>query len=155
MRHPLHDYAGGGGYFVTYSTYQNHNLLGSINTASMHLSDLGQIVVQAWETIPARFPGVVTDSIQVMPNHVHCILFICSIDSDGIRVKEVADLRRIIHWFKGWSSRQINLTRGKTGVQVWQHGYHDRIIRNEGELDKFRGYVENNPIRKAIERSGR
>jgi REP element-mobilizing transposase RayT len=28
---------------------------------------------------------------------------------------------------------------------IWQHNYHDRIIRNERELDAIRKYIEANP----------
>jgi hypothetical protein len=28
---------------------------------------------------------------------------------------------------------------------VWQRGYHDRIIRDEAELERFRQYIVDNP----------
>jgi len=33
----------------------------------------------------------------------------------------------------------------RSGVPVWQRGYHDRIIRNDRELYRIREYVANNP----------
>ncbi len=31
--------------------------------------------------------------------------------------------------------------------KLWQRNYHDRIIRNEGELDRIRQYILENPAR--------
>jgi putative transposase len=28
---------------------------------------------------------------------------------------------------------------------VWQHNYHDHIIRNERSLERIRAYIRNNP----------
>jgi hypothetical protein len=30
--------------------------------------------------------------------------------------------------------------------KLWQRSYHDRIIRNEQELNKIRTYICNNPV---------
>jgi hypothetical protein len=54
-------------------------------------------------------------------------------------------LGSIIAQFKATTTRIINETRGTPGQTVWQRNYHDRIIRNEVELDKTRRYIRNNP----------
>jgi REP element-mobilizing transposase RayT len=30
-------------------------------------------------------------------------------------------------------------------ARIWQRNYYDRIIRNDGELDAIRNYIETNP----------
>jgi putative transposase len=37
--------------------------------------------------------------------------------------------------------------RGTPGLPVWQRGYHERIIRTEGELERIRQYIFDNPAR--------
>jgi putative transposase len=39
---------------------------------------------------------------------------------------------------QGWT--QVN-------KRLWQRGYHERIIRNERELNRYREYVGRNPAR--------
>ena len=56
-------------------------------------------------------------------------------------------LGSMIAQFKATSARRINENRGGPGQQIWQRGYHDRIIRNEVELDKVRKYIRDNPRR--------
>ena len=46
---------------------------------------------------------------------------------------------------KATTTRKINALNGVFGQQIWQRGYHDRIIRNEVELDKVCKYIRNNP----------
>jgi len=53
----------------------------------------------------------------------------------------------MINQFKATTTRRINEIRGVSGKPVWQRGYHDRIIRNEVELDKVRIYIRTNPER--------
>lgn len=42
--------------------------------------------------------------------------------------------------------RKINQIRNTPGVKLWQRNYHDRIIRNERELNNIRDYIINNPL---------
>jgi hypothetical protein len=30
-------------------------------------------------------------------------------------------------------------------ARLWQHDYYERVIRDEGELDRIRLYIANNP----------
>ena len=30
--------------------------------------------------------------------------------------------------------------------RLWQHNYYEHIIRNEEEFDRFREYIQNNPM---------
>ena len=53
-------------------------------------------------------------------------------------------LGKIIRHFKAKAAKKIH-DAGFTGFQ-WQSKYHDRIIRNEDELDRIRLYIRNNPL---------
>jgi len=86
------------------------------------------------------------DAFITMPDHVHCIIILTQpklLNQKG----KVKPLPEVIRGFKSMSSRQINKLFNRTGVPVWQEGYHDRVIRNDRELDSFRQYIVTNPIR--------
>lgn len=74
-----------------------------------------------------------------MPNHVHAILFL---DRTRFRPPPVP---AIVGAFKARASR-------RAGEPLWQRGYHDRIVRDEGELQALREYVLQNPRRWALDR---
>jgi REP element-mobilizing transposase RayT len=54
-------------------------------------------------------------------------------------------LGEIIRSLKAASTTQIRKIVDSTFA--WQPNYWDRIIRNDGELDRYRTYIENNPAR--------
>jgi putative transposase len=56
-------------------------------------------------------------------------------------------LSEIIRNFKTVSAKRINLIRRLPGTPVWQRGFHDRIIRDEEELNAVRQYIQTNPSR--------
>jgi carbamoylphosphate synthase large subunit/REP element-mobilizing transposase RayT len=76
----------------------------------------------------------ILDSFVVMPNHVHVIL----------QPTNEQTLSDILHSWKSFSAEQINRLLGRNGM-VWQDEYYDRIIRNFGELVRYRSYIASNP----------
>ncbi len=36
---------------------------------------------------------------------------------------------------------------GTASGPIWQRNYYERIIRSDGELDRVRMYIANNPLR--------
>jgi hypothetical protein len=52
------------------------------------------------------------------------------------------NLGRVIRWFKG----RISYECGKLNIYFeWQERFHDRIIRDEKELNNVRKYILANP----------
>ncbi len=68
-RHALrlrgHDYAQPGAYFVTVCTWGREPVLGDVVDGEMRPSVAGELVQQAWEALPDRFPGIVLDAFVV------------------------------------------------------------------------------------------
>jgi len=56
-------------------------------------------------------------------------------------------LGAIVRSFKSATTKRINEIRQTPGEAVWQRNDYDRIIRNDGELERARGYVRLNPVR--------
>ncbi|MEN8128171.1 MAG: transposase [Planctomycetota bacterium] len=69
----------------------------------------------------------------IMPNHVHVLLITC----DGY------NLSSILHSWKSFTSNQINRIYSWTG-SFWQAETFDHIVRNAGQLEKYREYIKMN-----------
>jgi len=54
-------------------------------------------------------------------------------------------LGAVVGNFKSIVTRRVNRMRRTPGAPVWQSNFHERIIRNERELDAIRHYIRNNP----------
>lgn len=52
---------------------------------------------------------------------------------------------KILGKFKQQTSKQINILRNTPEIKNWQHDYHDHIIRNDGEYERIKNYIINNP----------
>jgi site-specific DNA recombinase len=55
-------------------------------------------------------------------------------------------LGMIVRSFKSAVTREINMQRGTPGVAVWQRNYYEHVIRDEGDLERIREYIVNNPL---------
>lgn len=71
-----YNYSGGGAYFITICVQDKECLFGQVVDSEMTVNQAGQIVERVWHSLPRRFPAVVLDSFQIMPNHLHGILAI-------------------------------------------------------------------------------
>jgi REP element-mobilizing transposase RayT len=77
-----YDYALPAPYFVTLCTEKFRCLLGKVQRERMLPNEQGKMV-EGWLTeIEKKFPGVLLDAFQVMPNHLHAIIVImgCGLD---------------------------------------------------------------------------
>ena len=55
-------------------------------------------------------------------------------------------LPTIMRSFKSASTKRVNALRDSRGAALWQRGYNEHIIRNDGELRAVRQYIADNPI---------
>lgn len=94
---------------------------------------------QAILAIPAHYPAVTVDNYVIMPNHIHAILRITTIDEDG-RLIAAPTLSTVIGQTKGWVSKQI-------GHPIWQKSFYDHVIRNEKEYLDTWAYIDENPAK--------
>jgi len=76
-----YDYSRPGAYYITLCTNGREPLFGEIKNGEMILNDLGKTVAKCWNEIPAHFLNVTTDAFVIMPDHVHGILFIDSVNT--------------------------------------------------------------------------
>jgi putative transposase len=77
IRLPGYDYTRPGAYAVTVCTYLKRSVFGETVEGEVILNDVGQMVQNTWELIPAYYPGWAWTRSS-MPNHVHGIILICA-----------------------------------------------------------------------------
>lgn len=164
------DYSSAGAYFVTLCVQGRECLFGSVVDGSMQLNEAGRMVEGAWRALAERFPKVVVDEFVVMPNHLHGVILLNERRGEPcvrpnfrggggqgehkVRPYGTADfsLGRICQAFKSLTT--VEYVRGVKDHdwssfpgRLWQRNYHERVIRNEGELIGIREYIQNNPLK--------
>lgn len=152
LRLSHYDYSQSGYYFVTICC--PNMSFGVIKDARMQLNGKGEIARDFWLEIPARYPAVAIDEFVIMPDHIHGIVVIKKVGADIVRPNPVRpepvrptsclSLSRIIQMYKGAAAKIIH-EKIDPGFK-WQRSFHDRIIRNERELNRLREYIRNNPV---------
>ncbi len=145
-----YDYGSNGIYYVTICTKNREYYFGNIvetgNCPSLQPTIIANIANDYWKEIPSHYPFVELDEYVIMPNHIHGILFFNKQDYNewkpnqfGIQSK---NLGAVIRGFKSTTKRFAN----ENNIEFeWQSRYHDRIVRNEKELNAIRQYIINNP----------
>jgi REP element-mobilizing transposase RayT len=95
-------------------------------------SECAQIVAETLR----HFEGerIVMVSFVVMPNHLHALF---------VQNPEWA-LEKVIHSWKRFTTRQINLLLGRSG-SFWQRDYFDRLVRDEKHFANCVRYIRRNP----------
>jgi putative transposase len=167
------DYASNGAYHVTICAWKRERWFGEIQNDKMILNEVGKIILEEWNQTRELRPNVVLDAFVIMPNHIHAIIVLVNPDeSTNVGVRRVSPLQHndfddnqtiqksksalpngatkgslgaIVGSIKAAVSKRVNQARGVSGLTIWQRGFHDRIIRNEAELERTRTYIEHNP----------
>jgi REP element-mobilizing transposase RayT len=106
-------------------------------------------VTAIWQRIPDRYREIGLDAVIVMPDHLHGILF-TGIDPE--MEETCATVGDAVRWFKTVTVRAYRDNVKVEGWNpyerhLWQPKFHDRIIRDPGELDAKRAYIAGNPGR--------
>ena len=74
-----------------------------------------------------------------MPEHVHIL-------PEGMT--ETADLQRFMKMAKQRAARALRSELGFS--EVWQEGYHDRVLRNDQQTVDVIRYLLDNPVRAGL-----
>lgn len=164
-----HDYKGGA-YFVTICTAKRTHDFGEISNGQMSLSPIGRCAQECAQNISVHFPHVEVPLFVVMPNHIHLIVIIhgngaVGNDRNDVETQNFASLhnhglqrnqhQRRQNNFGPQSKKLASVIRGfKIGVTKfshqnnipfeWQPRFHDRIIRNQEEMNRIAQYIEEN-----------
>ncbi len=167
-RYKNYDYSNNGFYFVTICTKNRGMFFGEIKNGKMKLSNTGIIAEKFWQQIHNHFSFVNLHEFVIMPNHIHGIIEInndlvgtghCPVQNNASKFSAVSpkSLSTIIGSYKSIVTKTINLKNRAVpcsyGDFGWQPRFHDRIIRDEKELDGASQYIINNPSKWEIEKN--
>ena len=176
-----HDYTGRQIYMITMVTEGRRQLFGqvvgksdapagSIDAPRIELSPLGQRVSDEWWAASQHHPEVKVLALQMMPDHLHGILF----------VKEQMEkpLGMLLRGFKqscnrhyrelvlgitspvpsvALSTQQTRLKQDRRNEDrshgmLFAHGYNDKLLLREGQLETWIHYLNDNPRRLLMKR---
>ena len=185
-----HDYHERRIYLVTLVVEGRHPLLGQLagdvraergtpDYPHVEPTPLGAAVADMWLTIPEHHPGVEVLAFQLMPDHVHGILFVTRYLEEG--------LGKVILGFKQACNKEFRRLMGvesvavaqqpaqRTGLQptepaqrteqqagppldryhglLFERGYNDSILLRRGQLETMKRYLADNPYRLAMKRA--
>jgi REP element-mobilizing transposase RayT len=161
-----HDYMGGA-YFVTICTKDREFYFGRIENDEMHLSEIGRYADEQFHDVSSNYPYAVIPSYVVMPNHIHAIVLIddhYDVCRDAIhRVSETEMQMEPIQDRGGITGRDNPMLYQSLGTVIrglkarvthyanekgldfaWQSRFHDRIIRDQKDMNETALYVDNN-----------
>jgi putative transposase len=157
------DYTNSGMYYITICTANMKKFFGNIKNGEVDLSNEGKIVEEEWEDTSIKRSNVILDEFIVMPNHFHGIIALEKINFQSTPETSQRDvctgsmkqgnsnqkltansLGSIINQFKGKCTKRIRKFHDQF---KWHCRFHDRIIRNEKELDNIRAYIHYNPMK--------
>jgi len=94
IRLAARDYAKAGCYFVTIRSESLEIPFCETSSDRVILTDCGQVIVEQWNDLPARFPTIVLDAFIVMPDHLHGIIVLrdpSRIDEEVCRIRSQAE----------------------------------------------------------------
>ncbi|MBR5725980.1 MAG: transposase [Muribaculaceae bacterium] len=144
-----HDYSGRCIYMITLVVEGRRPLLGHVTgdgidtPAEMHPSELGHAVLAELDNIHHHYPTIKILTRQVMPDHLHFILFVQEPIS--------SHLSRVISGYKGGCNRHYReLYTLNPSSTLWEQGFNDRILEGKGHLQRMMDYIADNPRRLAI-----
>lgn len=107
--------------------------------AHIELTPAGRAVKAEWHRIDRHWPEIKPIAIQIMPDHIHAVLF--------VQRPMPKPLGIAIGGFKAGSSKAAI---GRPGF--WAAGFQDTILFREGQLAKMLSYLDDNPRRLAVKR---
>ena len=145
-----YDYSSPGAYFITVCVANRKKILWDnvgadiIRPINIKLSPIGKVVDQGILQITEHYTNVSVDKYCIMPDHIHLILRIES-DIAG-RMISAPTVSTVVGSLKRWVSKQIR-------KPIWQKSFYEHGIRNQQDYDEIWTYIENNPLKYALQKA--
>ena len=138
-----YDYSSNGAYFITICTHNRKMLFGPVGADSISARMAERTFCETIE----KYPNVECPIFVVMPNHFHAIIEISRADMES-----APTVSEIVQSFKRYSTLEYikMVKRGDVppfDQRIWQHSYHDHIIRGEQDYLKIWQYIDSNPAK--------
>ena len=161
------DYSQRGMYMVTLVTEGRRKLFGDVvgrsdvepgstDAPRMVLSELGVAVEHIWTTVQDYHSEVSVVKLQMMPDHLHCILFVHRqmerpLGSVILGLKQACNqaFRKVIGCVavpRQHTGQPQKHTGHEKGL-LFERNYNDRLLLREGQLQRWIDYLDDNPRR--------
>ena len=130
----------------------------SAEAPHIELSPLGRAIENIWRTIGSYHPEVKVVALQMMPDHLHGILFVTE--------KMEIPLGKVLLGFKQACNKafrelmpvefvavaQQHAEESRENGLLFAKGYNDQILLRDGQLERWLAYLKDNPRRLLIKR---
>ena len=145
-----YDYSKDGYYFITVCTQNRKNILSTVGEGFPlpKLTQCGEITERLLLEITERYEEINIDKYVIMPNHIHLVI---ALKNDG-RGNPSPTIDRAMGWFKYMATKEINKLLETPGKKIFQRSFHDHIIRGEDDYKEIWQYIDNNPLKWALDR---
>ncbi|MGB4206181.1 MAG: hypothetical protein WBJ84_11275 [Bacteroidales bacterium] len=173
-RAPWHGYDGGIYFVTVCTNGMEHYFGTIDDVPQMNLSEIGRYAHEIYSRCNEFYPYAEIPLYVVMPNHIHAVVFIDANDDvltrrDAInRVSTTGETEtsntgneiKQPGGITGWHNPMLKKSLGtvmrglharitrhanKNGIPfAWQRRFHDRIVRDQDELNRIATYIENN-----------
>jgi len=140
IRAAYHNYGWSASYFITIQAKKREPLFDS--------PKLRTILMDTWQGLPSRFPGLSLDAFVIMPDHIHFIVHIRFNSHTATSLSRVVGAYKSLvahHWMAHVAT--VDTTKQALPVQIWHRNYYERVIRDERELEAVRQYIRDNPLK--------
>ncbi|MBQ9232148.1 MAG: hypothetical protein IJ190_13370 [Prevotella sp.] len=130
----------------------------SAEAPHIELSTLGVAIAQIWQSIGSHHPEVQVVALQMMPDHLHAILF--------VKERLEKPLGKVLLGVKQACNQVFREVMPKAFVAVAQQhagqarengmlfakGFNDQILFRDGQLEHWMNYLKDNPRRLLMKR---
>lgn len=130
----------------------------SAEAPHIELSPLGEAVEQIWQTIGSHHPEVKVVALQMMPDHLHAILFVKTqmekpLGKVLLGVKQACNqaFREVMPVEFVAVAQQHAKQKRENGL-LFAKGFNDQILLRDGQLERWLNYLKDNPRRLLIKR---
>ena len=155
-----HDYTKPAAYLVTVTTTERQPLLGTLiydkpEDARVKPTPLGLATIATFYEIEKQVMAKTGCAVQIvqyqiMPDHFHGIIYVKE------KLPKEWPLGRFIGGWKAACSkvhwRNTSTTGSESSESLFNPGFHDRILRGKGQMQRWITYLHDNPRRLAIKR---
>lgn len=130
----------------------------SAEVPHIELSALGEAVAKIWQTIGEHHPEVKVVALQMMPDHLHAILFVKEkmerpLGKVILGVKQACNqaFREVMPVEFVAVAQQHAQQRRENGL-LFAKGFNDQILLRDGQLERWKNYLKDNPRRLLMKR---
>jgi len=163
------DYTARRMYMVTMVTEARKPLFGQVvgrsdavglsqDVPHIELSTLGETIEQIWQTIGSHHPEVKVVALQMMPDHLHAILFVKErmekpLGKVLLGVKQACNQAfRELMPVEFVAMAQQHAQQSRENGLLFAKGFNDQILLRDGQLERWLNYLKDNPRRLLMKR---